>query len=209
VRSVESGCRRLILFARYPRLGAVKTRLGVKLGDEAALGFHKRSLRHLLKRLSTIAAERYLYVAGCNALEAGNLARELDEASGFQVCLQSEGDLGERLVQAVHDVWKEGDRAVFLGSDAPTVPTAYVEEAFRALDYLPVVLGPSTDGGYYLIGLDRPRDHLFNVDWGTDRVLAQTVLQLEPGGFALLPEWFDVDEAADLERLRAGVESWE
>ena len=96
-------------------------------------------------------------------------------------------------------------RVVLIGSDDPTLPAELIEEACAALDTHEVSIGPSTDGGYYLIGLREPHLSVFDaIEWSTSRVYRQTVAQANRCGLRVrsLPEWYDVDEPADLERLQ-------
>jgi glycosyltransferase A (GT-A) superfamily protein (DUF2064 family) len=93
---------------------------------------------------------------------------------------------------------------VAIGSDSPTLPVEFVADAFHRLEHLDCVLGPATDGGYYLIGLRAEQGGLFDgIEWGTPRVIAQTVARAQKSALslALLPPWYDVDDAADLELL--------
>lgn len=109
-----------------------------------------------------------------------------------------------RFVQARLD---EGySSVIIIGSDSPTVPLKHLEQAVVALesDRAPVVLGPSTDGGYYLVGMTRQLPEMFSsIDWGTEHVLRQTREQLTRVGVTprMLPSWYDIDREADLRRL--------
>ena len=104
-----------------------------------------------------------------------------------------------------------GSPAAFaINSDGPTLPLVYLEGAYGQLMQADVVLGPSEDGGYYLIGLKRPHPGLFrDVDWSTERVTVQTLERAESIGLtvAQLPPWYDVDTAADLGRLQTELRS--
>jgi uncharacterized protein len=94
---------------------------------------------------------------------------------------------------------------VLIGSDNPTLPRALIEQACAALDAHDVSIGPSADGGYYLIGLREPHLGVFEaIEWSTSRVYGQTLAQAERLGLRVhsVPEWYDVDEPTDLERLQ-------
>ena len=127
---------------------------------------------------------------------------------GLRLVAQRGGDLGARMAQLVAGLLADGHRAALLvGSDLPTLPSAYLAEAARVLaeGAADVVLGPAEDGGYYLIGLAQPAPALFEgVAWGTDGVLEATRARARAFGLRehLLPLWYDVDTAADLDRLR-------
>jgi glycosyltransferase A (GT-A) superfamily protein (DUF2064 family) len=97
-----------------------------------------------------------------------------------------------------------------LNSDGPTLPASHLEQGIDRLDEADVVLGPGEDGGYYLIGFKEPHPGLFQeIDWSTERVMAQTLARAESLGLNvfLLPAWYDVDTASDLDRLRAEIAS--
>ena len=99
------------------------------------------------------------------------------------------------------------ERVVLVDSDSPTLPGQILEDACQALDQHDVTLGPTSDGGYYLIGMHRFHAQLFEgITWSTPRVYAQTLAQATGLRVLELPEWFDVDVPADLERLRIDLE---
>lgn len=126
---------------------------------------------------------------------------------------QEGASLGERLAHAFETAFGEGvERAAIVGSDHPTLPARHLERAFRRLRRTPVVLGPTRDGGYYTVALRRdvwPRSaSLFEgVPWSTAELLEVTLRRVRELGLEveLLPEWYDVDEPRDLERLRRDV----
>jgi rSAM/selenodomain-associated transferase 1 len=115
--------------------------------------------------------------------------------------------LGLRMRNAAHTVWKPGMRGVILlGTDSPTLPKAHLEEAAAMLGHVDVVIGPSTDGGYCLIGLSKPGLPIFDrISWGTDRVLSETLNRIAKAKLSchLLPFWYDVDTPAHLDLLRS------
>ena len=118
-------------------------------------------------------------------------------------------DIGHCLDQVLGRLLARGHaQAMALNSDGPTLPAGYLRQAVACLARADVVLGPGEDGGYYLIGLKKPHPDLFRgIDWSTERVTAQTLARAEALGLAvaLLPAWYDVDTASDLERLRAEI----
>jgi rSAM/selenodomain-associated transferase 1 len=125
------------------------------------------------------------------------------------VGIQSQGDLGERLASLFYTSFRRGARrVVVLGSDSPTLPLQVVQDAFDALDRVDVVVGPASDGGYYLLGARIFVPDLFRgITWGTSEVLQQTrrVLQTTRTSHENLVPWYDVDRARDLERLREEI----
>jgi rSAM/selenodomain-associated transferase 1 len=188
--------RVLGLFAKWPAPGAVKTRLA---GADPAWGAHvgRAFLLDSLARLGWVAARRILAFAPAEAREDfAALA-----ADRFHLAAQGDGDLGQRMARFVGERLAEGARAVVLvGADSPTLPVAFIEQAFAELETADLVLGPCCDGGYYLLGCrDRLPPVFDGIAWGTACVLAETVARLiDPQWrLALLPPWYDVDTAAD------------
>lgn len=191
------------IFAKYWQPGSVKTRLADSIGPEAAAHLQRQFLVTLLGRFGHASDER--------ALVFDPPERREDFAAlispRWQLAPQSEGGLGARMRAFVESALAAGSqRVVLIGADSPTLPVAYVRQAFELLRNNPVVLGPAGDGGYYLVGLaDRIPAMFENIDWGTSAVWEQTQQALRREGVAWVetPAWYDVDELADLERLRA------
>jgi rSAM/selenodomain-associated transferase 1 len=126
--------------------------------------------------------------------------------NGFHLMPQQGAHLGERLANALAFHLKQGYRkAVIMNSDGPTLPLAHLQAAFAELDHADVTLGIGHDGGYYLIGLKQMVPELFeSIAWSTEKVIPQTldICQRLNLTVKCLPEWYDVDVAADLKRLR-------
>lgn len=197
--------RRLLLFAKLPVLGNVKTRLIPPLAPKQALELYRAFLSDQSSFLQSFrdVAEVELYLDGPGEREAPSGLG----AEGLRVTEQSPGDLGQRMLRAFQRSWQEGARStVVIGADAPTLPRRHVLEAFRILESgAPAVIGPAEDGGYVLLGLRQPLAELFrDIPWGTARVLRTTRLRALAGGVELaeLASWYDVDEARDLGRLQ-------
>jgi rSAM/selenodomain-associated transferase 1 len=192
----------LAMFARYWQPGAVKTRLAAVWGDDRASQIYLAFVRTLLARCAAIGDERWLVFTPADA----RTAFEELAARDWRLKEQSAGDLGQRMASLFSEAFKCGTRrCVLIGSDSPTLPEDYLTKAFELLERVPLVLGPARDGGYYLIGARGSVPPVFEgIEWGTDRVLQQTIRRLQSAGvsFALLPEWYDIDTAEDLERLR-------
>jgi uncharacterized protein len=195
----------LFLFARYPRLGEGKTRLARTLGPRRTFDIYRAMLRHSLALFGGIAARRrLLYLTGCSVEEAERFVVDNGLAPTWTAAVQSGADLGARMWRAAREVSPRPRGFLFLGADTPHLPPVYIRRALGALTHVPLVIGPSVDGGYYLLGLTDPRKSLFtNIDWGTDRVLGQTLSRLGREEYVLLPRWYDIDSEADLEKLRA------
>ncbi|HET9272964.1 MAG TPA: TIGR04282 family arsenosugar biosynthesis glycosyltransferase, partial [Methyloceanibacter sp.] len=137
------------------------------------------------------------------------LAFELFGKRTLRLRQQRGDDLGERMTYVFAELWRRGHRnVVLIGSDLPPVPLETLYGAFAQLSGDPsrVVLGPSRDGGYYLVGMNQPAPHIFSgMTWSHERVLAETTEKLIDLGidFRLLPEWFDIDTVGDIARLQA------
>ncbi|MHB1424240.1 MAG: TIGR04282 family arsenosugar biosynthesis glycosyltransferase, partial [Gemmataceae bacterium] len=196
--------RVLGLFAKWPEYGTVKTRLAV--GDAAwGVRVARAFLLDALQRLSAVDAHRLLVFTPAD--------READfavlAADRFGLIPQGDGDLGQRLSAFFGGQRDVGARAVMaVGADSPTLPIEYIERAFAALENADVVLGPATDGGYYLVGCGPIHPPLFdNIAWSSGRVLAETVAALVETRWrlALLPPWYDVDTPDDWIMLRGHV----
>ncbi len=195
---------RLIIFGRYPLPGKAKTRLIPALGPVGAANLQRRLTEKTLLTAKKFAA-RHKTVIGC-CFEGGTpqkIGRWLGSVP--KLSFQQSGDLGSRMRFALFDALSEGNkRVVLLGTDIPGVNVEILEQAFAALLNHDVVLGPSTDGGYWLVGLKRPVDVFRGIDWGSPRVLAQTLVQIRKMGLAvsLLEFLWDVDTPEDLRKWR-------
>jgi rSAM/selenodomain-associated transferase 1 len=197
--------RVLGLFAKWPEPGRVKTRLAADTSRMWAAAVALAFLQDLSERLSGVAARRLLAFAPADAEPLfADLVR-----GRFGLVPQAEGDLGRRLsVFMAQQLAAGAASVVVLGSDSPTVPAAYIEQAFTALEQADVVLGPATDGGYYLIGCARWLPSVFDgIAWGGPMVLAETIARVaeSSGRLALLPPWYDVDTLDDWRMLRGHV----
>lgn len=193
--------RVLGLLAKWPRPGQVKSRLAAETSPEWACRVADAFLRDTVERLALISARRILAYAPREAVhDFSRLAGER-----FALVPQAAGDLGQRMSAFFSAVLQGGaNSAVLVGADSPTLPLERIEQAFRKLEHADLVLGPATDGGYYLIGVARRLPPIFDgITWGGPRVLAQTVARLESQTtLALLPPWYDVDTLADWRMLQ-------
>jgi len=147
---------------------------------------------------------RCLYWAGSSGVLAAPGIREVSQT--FHNCRQVGQDLGLRMYNAMRDEIALGSRRVVLiGCDSPDLPPEYVRRAVPALETAPFVLGPSEDGGYYLIGASRlMREPFEGLQWGSSSVLSKTIEILKKNKirFSLLPAWYDIDRPEDVERLK-------
>ncbi|MBV9079737.1 MAG: TIGR04282 family arsenosugar biosynthesis glycosyltransferase [Elusimicrobia bacterium] len=196
--------RALIVFAKAPMPGEVKTRLIPHLTAEEAAGLYRCFVIDLLSRFSQKSAPSKLIVAYQPNSKAADLSWVgLKQQPDF---FKQEGrSLGERLIHAFGTAFGRGCReVVIIGSDSPDLPGSYIEQAFSALADADVVLGPALDGGYYLIGLSRPCMKLFDdVAWSTDQVFERTAQNAQALGYRLrvLPSHYDIDTIEDVAKL--------
>jgi len=193
---------RVAVFARWPKPGAVKTRLSPALPGPLALDLYRAMLRDALASAGEAGAvERFLYWADAPA------GGDLEAPDGFVTRRQRGGDLGERLTDALGELLAGPDaRAVVIGADCPELTPPILREAFDALASADLVLGPASDGGYYLLGLRRPAPALFaSIAWGTASVLEQTLERARGSGLetVLLGGLADLDTPDDLVRFAA------
>ncbi len=187
----------VILLARAPRLGRVKTRLAADVGDQRALEIYRRLGSGVVRQIAPVASITVWF----------DPPDALDEMRAWLGdCTyrpQPEGDLGVRLAHAFaeHFANNPGEPAVAVGTDAPGVDAGVIAEASRALRGAEVVIGPASDGGYYLIGRARFHGDLFvGIPWGTERVFETTAAASAAVGVdpVIMRELRDVDRAADL-----------
>lgn len=194
------------VFAKFWQPGRVMTRLGHTIGAGAASRLQREFLRVLLSRFATCGDRR---VVGFTPDDARHHFMRLAEAVGvagqWEFQPQPEGDLGHRMRGFFADAFDSGvERVVLLGADSPNLPREWVDEAFRLLSDVDVVLGPTLDGGYYLVAArDRIPPIFADIPWSSGEVFAATVAKLQQSGcrFEQLETWYDVDRIDDLRRL--------
>jgi len=195
----------LLVFARVPALGRVKSRLAAGVGAPAALAVYLELLA--ITRAAVAAAGVPATVWLADAAGPVPSAAETQEWPGLAAHCQAPGDLGQRMAAAFAAAFAAGaGRVALIGTDCPGLRAAHLTQACALLAEHDVVLGPATDGGYYLLGLRQPRPDLFeHKAWSTATVLADTLADAGRLGLrvALLPELRDVDTAADLAAWRA------
>jgi len=195
---------RLIIFGRYPVPGQTKTRLIPALGPAGAADLHRELTEKTFKTVRCFTSKQNIEVEFCfNGGSERKIRRWLNP--GAILSQQSYGDLGERMEAAFKEAFRDGcGRVVLLGTDIPELGTGHLREAFDALAEHGLVIGPSTDGGYWLIGLKHTADLFQGVDWGTEKVLDQTVALANRQGLKihLLQPLSDIDTEEDLSRWR-------
>lgn len=203
--SIASPCA-LALMVKTPIAGAVKTRLTPPLSSVETAALSKCFLRDMTTNVASLSANGTDGVVLYTPANTEALLRDL-VPDGFRLLAQSGETLGERLINAATELLDHGyESACLINSDSPTLPRETLETAASLLahDGDRVVLGPSLDGGYYLIGLKRPHRSLFErIAWSTSEVMAQTVERAAEINLPVefLPTWYDVDDAATLRLL--------
>lgn len=193
------------LFGKHPHPGQVKTRLADEVGAEVAARLYAAFMDDLAFNFRAAGDHRIL------GFWPADTAPFFDQYAkfGYELWPQPEGDLGQKIISYFKYALKEeGSRAVLIGTDSPTLPSEFAEQAFEMLDSVDCVVGPATDGGYYLIGLRRPMPSLFeNIAWSGANVLVQTVQRATAAGLTLglLTPWYDVDDLRGLQVLAGHI----
>lgn len=193
----------LLVVAKQPAAGQTKTRLCPPLDGDTAAALYEGFLRDTLDLMRQVPhVQRTIAFL---PVDAEGYFHAL--APEMALTPQRGADLGERLANLLADALTGGaSQAVVMNSDSPSLPAAFLRQAFTELDGgYDVVLGPCDDGGYYLIGLRQPQPRLLHeVRMSTPTVVAETLALAHEMGLrtALLPPWYDVDTATELWRLR-------
>ena len=184
----------LMIFAKAPELGAVKTRLELPIDEAAAL--HRAFVSDVVNGTMGFW-QQVLWTTDESHPFFTQFDQPLHRQSGI--------DLGERMAHAFQQSLAQYARVVVIGTDAPNLPVSFIRDAFDALKYHDVVIGPSCDGGYYLLGLTRFLPALFErrIGWSGADVFSRTLAVLREDQITphILPFWFDVDRPEDLRRL--------
>ena len=202
IRPAESAAAEgLLLFLKAPEPGRVKTRLARSIGASAACGLYRCFVLDTLAMLRQAGRRPILCYTPAHAREA--LAGWLSDHGPFWP--QEGKDLGERMADAFARAFSEGyRRVVLMGTDLPGLPPSVIRKAFEALAHHPAVIGPTLDGGYYLIGFTRDGfcpDCFGGIEWSTPGVFRQTLERMRRAGVACrtLPRWRDIDDGEDLQ----------
>jgi uncharacterized protein len=194
----------LLIFVRFPERGVVKTRLIGDLGEERALSFYRSFVADTIVLAHQTG---YPSVVFFHPPETEN--QMVDWLGHDLVCEKQQGhDLGERMYGAFEKAFTNHGRVVLIGSDCPDLPPDILHEAFAALRAEDAVIGPSYDGGYYLIGFASGRllqAPFCGIPWGSNRVYDITVSILKENSLRVhvLPQWHDIDIPDDLEAFRS------
>ena len=184
----------LLIFTRNPELGKCKTRLAATIGDQAALEIYQFLLGHTARITSDIKADKAVFYSNSIVTE------DVWDPKNYLKKVQEGNTLGARMEHAIQWAFEEGYQKIMLiGSDIYDLSQEDLEMAFEALDRSNFVVGPASDGGYYLLGMTKFREDIFrNKAWGTDTVLQDTLEDLQGESVYLLPERNDVDVYEDI-----------
>jgi len=204
--TVPTPPRRLLVFARLPELGKVKTRLAAGIGDEAALAVYEAMLHDVITSIGTSTPEMEIELLWPPTPTANGAA--LRRAFGdHAIATQTGTGLTDRLSMALSErfFFHRTKTIIAIGVDDPTLPRELIEHAFALLHSCEYVVGPAEDGGYYLIGcraLSFDPAIFQGIDWGTSTVFSATMQRIADLGrtVAVLPERYDIDTAEDLQR---------
>ncbi|WKN44116.1 TIGR04282 family arsenosugar biosynthesis glycosyltransferase [Tunicatimonas pelagia] len=188
----------LIIFAKVPELGKAKTRLAADVGDEPALEVYRELLAHTQRVTLPLSQDKIVYYTPHIVTD------DQWENDHFQKALQAEGDLGERMRLATAQGFNQGySRICIIGTDCLDLTTKHLTEAFATLHEHDVVLGPSQDGGYYLLGMNQLYSSLFfDKAWSTESVADDTRQDVQEQKLSLkeLPTLNDIDTIDDLKQ---------
>ena len=192
----------LIIMAKEPRIGSTKTRLCPPLTFEDAAQLYEALLLDTIEMASTLEG-----IDLAIAVTPPESTPYFEQIAPNTILVPVDCEnIGQCLSKVLNHLLKMGYvKAMALNSDGPSLPTVYIQQAVTGLEEHDLVFGPSEDGGYYLVGLKEMSNQIFtDIEWSTARVLSQTLATCENLNMKvdLLPPWYDVDTAADIERLR-------
>jgi rSAM/selenodomain-associated transferase 1 len=190
----------LLIFIKNPEPGKVKTRLAATIGNNKAYQIYLKLLKHTIRAAQDVDADKQVWYSAL--IDSDDFISEPE----FEKKLQRGKNLGARMLHAFKNGFNEDyDNIVIIGSDCPDVNPVLLEQAFIELRKHDLVIGPSADGGYYLLGMNTLREELFSdIDWSTERVLEQTLEKAKSLSLSVtrLPELNDIDTIEDL--VKAG-----
>lgn len=194
----------LLIFARNPELGKVKSRLAKSIGPKNALKIYLQLLDKTKEIALKVNCFRVVFYSDFVDFH------DIFDPTYFYKDQQYGEGLGERMNNAMTSSFEEGaDKVIIIGSDCYELRSSLIQEAFELLNDKDLVLGPAEDGGYYLIGMKKPLTAIFeNKEWGNSDVLLDTLLTIKEKGltFHLLETLNDVDTIEDLpEKLKIGL----
>lgn len=195
----------LIIFAKNPEAGKVKTRLAATLGNEEALAIYRQLLSHTVSVTEDLTVHKFVFYS--SHIDQNDVW----DSKKYYKEIQQGNDLGERMQHAVGSIFQKGyDKVVIIGTDCPGLSAEIIINAFAYLQSHNLAIGPAEDGGYYLLGMKKMHRELFDgILWSTSTVLSTTMkkataLQIT---YSLLPVLQDVDEEKDLKHFKLQKEN--
>ena len=196
----------LAIFCKTPKKGFVKTRLAASVGDQKALEVYLDLLNITDEETRPFSSSRHLFLASALEDSVEKMRSTLQQQGLFtdpktSFAIQQGEDLGQRMIAAFKKLFQNHQSVVLIGCDLPDLTSALISNAFDALQSNDVVIGPSCDGGYYLIGLNKETPDLFKeISWSTEKVLNQTLEKAERLSLKvqLLDQLRDIDTLEDL-----------
>jgi rSAM/selenodomain-associated transferase 1 len=201
--------RRLLIFAKAPIEGYVKTRLVPPLSNAEAAALQRMLIEHTLQTARTLSA--WNVELWCAPDTSHPFLQQCAQRFGVRLRAQRGDDLGQRMQNALDSALGDGARwPLLIGTDCAAMQSEYLQDAAAMLEAgNQVVLGPAEDGGYVLIGVRAIDAQLFsNIPWGTSRVLPITQQRLSNVRWHSMPTLWDVDRPEDLQRLRSAMPNW-
>jgi rSAM/selenodomain-associated transferase 1 len=193
----------VIIFTKFPRKGIVKTRLGKTLGNKFAVDFSRLMAEHVFNVCLSLPENDYhLFLFHDNPNEKDSIKNWVDKR--FSLQLQEGADLGEKMKNAFRFLFNKGyKKIVITGTDCPDIEADILLKAFAELSSGNAAIGPSTDGGYYLLGMDSFYPFLFDdIKWSSDTVFQETIKRLKENriDYSFLPVLIDIDTEEDLKK---------
>lgn len=201
MNAITDNC--VLFFVKYPIQGKIKTRLATELGEEVVVELYKNFVLDMLSTIwrLNVPIRIYFHPESAGDKMKGWLGEQ------YAYIAQEGSNLGQRMKNALAQTFEENfSRAILVGSDIPDLPADFLIQALQSLESHHAVIGPSSDGGYYLIGFSKAHflpEAFDGISWSTENVFQQTIDVLEghSGNVHILPEWFDVDTPVDLREL--------
>lgn len=191
----------LILMTRVPIPGKTKTRLETHLTPEQCAMLHTCFIKDIYKTAKKVNADVYIYYTP----ERHQYLMRAILGEKAELRPQIDGNLGDRMANAINQCLDMGyEKCVLIGTDIPTISELVLSRAFNALDSSEVVIGPTIDGGYYLIGMKKPHAEVFNdTFYGVNTVYKSTLYRMETLGikYSQVDEWYDIDTYMDLKYM--------
>ncbi len=189
----------LLIFVKNLLYGQVKTRLAATVGNDNAMEIYRQLLQHTNSVCKNIHADKIVFYSDF-------IEEDIWNKREFKKEIQWGNDLAERMKNAFIKAFDNGyEKAIIIGTDCPQIDQTILENAFTQLNYFDIVLGPATDGGYYLLGMKTFFAVFFeNIKWSTDTVLKKTIEICNQNklSYVLLPELTDIDEEKDMHLIQ-------